>query len=119
MSSGPRVQDIRSPPSYDGRAETKGSGALPAAGALGARNEPLTAIRGVRVGHAHDARRRSGTTVVLFDRPSMSFADHRGGWPGSYDTAGAGPRKKFVGDQALFLPRGGGHGGDGVGGMRR
>src|SRR5437016_8109531 len=32
-----------------------------------ASNGTLTAIRGVRVGHAQDRRRRTGTTVVLLD----------------------------------------------------
>src|SRR5437667_340022 len=47
-----------------------------------ASNRTLTAIRGVRVGHAQDRRRRTGTTVVLLDPPAMAFADARGGWPG-------------------------------------
>ena len=92
---------------------------MPASGTLATRNETLTAIRGVRVGHAHDARRRSGTTVVLFDRPSMSFADHRGGWPGSYDTAGAGLGKTFVEYHALFLTGGDAFGYEGAVGIRR
>ena len=68
--------------------------------------ETITAIRGVRVGHATDLRRRTGTTVVLFDRPVPAFADHRGGWPGSYDSAASNLGKTFVDRHALFLTGG-------------
>ncbi len=79
----------------------------------------LTAIRGVYVGHAQDLRRRTGVTVVLFDRPAIAFADHRGGWPGSYDSAASDLGKTFVDRHALFLSGGDVYGYDCAIGIRR
>src|SRR5439155_17003637 len=62
----------------------------------------LTAIRGVRVGHAHSLQRRTGTTVVLLEPPAMAFADARGGWPGTYDTAASDLGKTFFDRHALL-----------------
>ena len=69
-------------------------------------NHTLTALRGVRVGHAQDLRVRSGTTVVLLNPPAMAFADHRGGWPGSFDSAASDLGKTFIDRHALFLTGG-------------
>jgi len=82
-------------------------------------NQTLTAIRGVRVGHAQDPRRRTGTTVVLLDPPAMAFADPRGGWPGTYDTAASDLGKTFVERHALLLAGGDVYGFDAVRGIRR
>ena len=83
------------------------------------RNSTLTALKGVRVGHAQDPSIRTGTTVVLFDSPAMAFADARGGWPGSYDTAAAGLGKTFLDYHALFLTGGDVFGYDAAIGIRR
>ncbi len=82
-------------------------------------NRTLTALAGVRVGHAHDLRRRTGTTVVLLDPPSMAFADTRGGWPGSFDTAASDLGKTFIDRHALFLTGGDIYGYDASVGIRR
>ncbi|MGQ0797422.1 MAG: P1 family peptidase [Methanobacteriota archaeon] len=79
----------------------------------------LTSVRGVRVGHAHDARRRTGVTVTLFDRPAIAYADHRGGWPGDYDAASSALGKTFVERHALFLAGGDIYGYDAAIGIRR
>ena len=79
----------------------------------------LTALRGVRVGHATDLRRRTGTTVVLIDPPAMAFADARGGWPGSFDSAASDLGKTFIGRHALFLTGGDVYGYDAAIGIRR
>jgi len=84
-----------------------------------AANSTLTAIRGVRVGHAHDLRRRTGTTVVLLEPPAMAFADARGGWPGTYDTAASDLGKTFIDRHALLLTGGDVYGFDAVRGVRR
>src|SRR5467141_838093 len=84
-----------------------------------ASNRTLTAIRWVRVGHAQDRRRRTGTTVVLLDPPAMAFADARGGWPGTYDTAASDLGKTFVERHALLLTGGDVYGFDAVRGIRR
>src|SRR2546425_1141211 len=78
-----------------------------------------TAIRGVRVGHAQDIRRRTGTTVVLLEPPAMAFADARGGWPGTYDTAASDLGKTFIERHALLLTGGDVYGFDAVRGIRR
>jgi len=83
------------------------------------RKRTLTAIRGVRVGHAQDLDRRTGATVVLFDRPAIAFADHRGGWPGSYDSASSNLGKTFIDRHALFLSGGDVYGYDCAIGIRR
>jgi L-aminopeptidase/D-esterase-like protein len=82
-------------------------------------NATLTAIHGVRVGHAQDPRRRTGTTVVLLDPPAMAFADARGGWPGTYDTAASDLGKTFSDRHALLLAGGDVYGFDAVRGIRR
>src|SRR5207245_5518033 len=84
-----------------------------------AANSTLTAIRGVRVGHAQDIRRRTGTTVVLLEPPAMAFADARGGWPGTYDTAASDLGKTFIERHALLLAGGDICGFDAVRGIRR
>src|SRR5437667_9700829 len=84
-----------------------------------AANSTLTAIRGVRVGHAQDIRRRTGTTVVLLEPPAMAFADARGGWPGTYDTAASDLGKTFIERHALLLTGGAVYGFDAVRGIRR
>jgi L-aminopeptidase/D-esterase-like protein len=82
-------------------------------------NRTLTAIAGVKVGHAQDLKGRTGTTVVLLDPPAMAFADMRGGWPGSYDTAASGLGKTFLEYHALFLTGGDVYGYDAAIGIRR
>src|SRR2546430_13713339 len=84
-----------------------------------ASNRTLTAIRGVRVGHAQDRRQRTGTTVVLLDPPAMAFADARGGWPGTYDTAASDLGKTFIDRHALLRTGGDVYGFDAVSGIRR
>jgi len=84
-----------------------------------AANSTLTAIRGVQVGHAQDIRRRTGTTVVLLEPPAIAFADARGGWPGTYDTAASDLGKTFFERHALLLTGGDVYGFDAVRGIRR
>jgi len=47
----------------------------------------LTDIKGVRVGHADDKALASGVTAVVFDTPSVSAIDVRGGGPGTREDA--------------------------------
>jgi D-aminopeptidase len=56
---------------------------------MGMRPGPLnliTDVPGLRVGHADDARLRSGVTVILPDAPARASADLRGGGPGTRET---------------------------------
>jgi L-aminopeptidase/D-esterase-like protein len=82
-------------------------------------NLTLTALAGVRVGHARDLNHRTGTTVVLLKPPAMTFASIRGGWPGSYDTAGSELGRTFLSYHALFLTGGDVYGYDAAIGIRR
>jgi D-aminopeptidase len=46
----------------------------------------ITDVPGLRAGNAHDARLRSGVTVVLGDAPMRAAVDIRGGGPGTRET---------------------------------
>lgn len=69
-------------------------------------NTTITAVKGVRVGHAASAANLTGATVVLFDRPSSTAVDVRGGWPGTVDTDSVGAGKTFYAKHAVFLTGG-------------
>jgi L-aminopeptidase/D-esterase-like protein len=51
----------------------------------GPRND-ITDVPGVKVGQAHDARARTGVTVILPDAPAIVAGDVRGGGPGTRET---------------------------------
>src|SRR2546426_3528549 len=84
-----------------------------------AANSTLTAIRRVRVGHAKNLERRTGTRVSPLEPPAMAFAAARGGWPGTYDTAASDLGKTFIDRHALLLTGGDVYGFDAVRGIRR
>ncbi len=46
-------------------------------------NRSLTAIEGIRVGHAHDQDGLTGCTVILLPENSVAGVDVRGGAPGT------------------------------------
>src|SRR5262252_811765 len=46
----------------------------------------ITDVPGLRVGHAPDVRRASGTTAIVFDAPAVAAVDVRGGAPGTRET---------------------------------
>ncbi len=66
----------------------------------------LTDVPGLRVGHAHDARARTGATVVLPDRPAVCAVDVRGGGPGTRETDALGPDTLVEAVDALVLAGG-------------
>lgn len=49
-------------------------------------NDRITDVAGLLVGHAQDERLRSGTTVILPQKPVVMGVDVRGGAPGTRDT---------------------------------
>ena len=51
-------------------------------------NDKLTAVKGLRVGHARDRRERTGCTVVLQEPEALVAVDARGGYPTTFDTHG-------------------------------
>jgi L-aminopeptidase/D-esterase-like protein len=69
-------------------------------------NESITAIEGLRVGHAQLSRRRTGCTVVLLPPSAEVAVDARGGYPGTYDTNSIEVGKKFLSKHAIFLTGG-------------
>ncbi|RME68463.1 MAG: peptidase T4, partial [Alphaproteobacteria bacterium] len=50
------------------------------------RHDHLIDIAGIRIGHAEDARARSGVTVILPDAPAVMAVDVRGAAPGTRET---------------------------------
>ena len=46
----------------------------------------ITDVAGILVGNAEDAALRSGTTVILPERPCIAAVDLRGGAPGTRET---------------------------------
>ena len=66
----------------------------------------ITDVAGVRVGHAGDARLGSGATVVLFDQPTVTAADLRGGAPGTRESALLGPAMMIERVDAIALSGG-------------
>ena len=69
-------------------------------------NNTLTAVEGLRVGHAKDLRERTGCTVVLLEPEAPVAVDARGGYPTTFDTDGIGITKTYVKRHAIFLAGG-------------
>jgi L-aminopeptidase/D-esterase-like protein len=82
-------------------------------------NSTLTAVDGVKVGHAQDDRARTGCSVILFDPEADVACDVRGGWPGTYDTHSIDVGKTYVRKHAVFLTGGDVFGFDSAIGVRR
>jgi L-aminopeptidase/D-esterase-like protein len=82
-------------------------------------NNTLTAVDGLKVGHAQDDRARTGCTVVLLQPEADVACDARGGWPGTYDTHSIDIGKTYVKKHAVFLTGGDVFGFDSAVGVRR
>jgi L-aminopeptidase/D-esterase-like protein len=82
------------------------------------RNETLTLVRGVRVGHAETVDGASGVTVTLFDRATPTVVDVRGGASATYDTASLGLDATFGRRWAIFFSGGSLYGLDAARGVR-
>jgi D-aminopeptidase len=66
----------------------------------------ITDVEGLRVGHAHDKKLASGTTVILFDRPVTAAIDVRGGGPGTRETSLLEPAQTIESIDAIVLSGG-------------
>ena len=66
----------------------------------------ITDVAGLRVGNAEDHRLKSGTTVLLADRPFIAAVDVMGGAPGARETELLAPDKSVEAVDALFLSGG-------------
>ena len=82
-------------------------------------NNTLTAVEGLRVGHAEDRRAGTGCTVVLLDPMVDVACEARGGYPTTYDTHGIDVAKRFVKRHAIFLAGGDVYGLDSPIGIRK
>lgn len=69
-------------------------------------NKTLTALAGVRVGHATDTDNLTGCTVVLFDKDYPVAYASNGGTPRTYDTTTLEQGKSFYRKHALFVADG-------------
>ncbi len=78
----------------------------------------ITDIQGLRVGHAHDPKLGSGTTVVVFDAPVVASVDVRGGGPGTRETALLDPAQTVEGIDAIVLSGGSAFGLDAASGVQ-
>jgi L-aminopeptidase/D-esterase-like protein len=70
------------------------------------KNQSITAVEGLRVGHAERRGAMTGCTVVLLSPPAEVACEARGGWPGTYDTDSIGVGKNFLSKHAIFLTGG-------------
>lgn len=82
----------------------------------GARNL-ITDVAGLRVGHAHDARLRSGVTVLCGDRPLTCGVNVMGGAPGTRETDLLAPDRLVQQVDALVLSGGSAFGLDACSGV--
>ena len=77
----------------------------------------ITDIPGLRVGNAEDHRIKTGTTVLLGERPFRASVDVMGGSPGSRETDLLSPEKLVDGVDALVLSGGSAYGLDAASGV--
>lgn len=66
----------------------------------------VTRVRGVRVGHAESEGSPTGVTALVFDRPSPTVVDVRGGASCTYDTASLSLDATFGRRWAIFFSGG-------------
>lgn len=82
-------------------------------------NNDLTAIKGIRVGHAEDQKIGSGCSVVLAEGNFTIGAEIRGGAPGSREIALTDSRAAVDKADAVFLSGGSAYGLDAAGGVMK
>src|SRR5215216_2640124 len=77
----------------------------------------ITDVAGLRVGNAEDHRIKTGTTVLVADRPFRASVDVMGGSPGSRETELLSPDKLVDGVDAIVLSGGSAFGLDAASGV--
>ena len=80
-------------------------------------NQTLTAIDGIKVGHATDATARTGCTVILCSEGATAGVDVRGAAPGSRETEAIRPGRLIQKVHAVLLTGGSAFGLDAAGGV--
>lgn len=78
----------------------------------------ITDVEGLLVGNAHDARLRSGSTAVLFERPASAAVEVLGGAPGTRETDLLAPQNLVEAVDALVLSGGSAFGLDAASGVQ-
>jgi L-aminopeptidase/D-esterase-like protein len=82
-------------------------------------NQTLTAVEGIRVGHAHNLDGPTGCTVVLCPPNTVGGVDQRGGAPGTRETDLLRPMHMVQHVDAILLAGGSAYGLDAAGGVMR
>jgi L-aminopeptidase/D-esterase-like protein len=82
-------------------------------------NNDLTAVKGIKVGHADDQEAGTGCTVVLSEGNFTIGAEIRGGAPGSREIALTDSRAAVDKANAVFLSGGSAYGLDAAGGVMK
>ena len=82
-------------------------------------NNDLTAVKGIKVGHADDQEAGTGCTVVLTEGDFTIGAEIRGGAPGSREIALTDSRAGVDKANAVFLSGGSAYGLDAAGGVMK
>lgn len=82
-------------------------------------NNDITAVEGIKVGHAESIEAGTGCTVVLAEGDFRIGADIRGGAPGSREIALTDSRAAVKKANAVFLAGGSAYGLDAAGGVMR
>ncbi|MFN2340380.1 MAG: P1 family peptidase [Halanaerobium sp.] len=82
-------------------------------------NNDLTAVKGIKVGHADDQEAGTGCTVVLSEGDFTIGAEIRGGAPGSREIALTDSRAAVDTANAVFLSGGSAYGLDAAGGVMK
>jgi L-aminopeptidase/D-esterase-like protein len=77
----------------------------------------ITDVAGLRVGNAEDHRIKTGTTVLIGDRPFVASVDVMGGSPGARETELLAPDKLVEGIDAIVLSGGSAFGLDAAAGV--
>ena len=78
----------------------------------------ITDVAGLKVGHAQDLELGSGTTVVVFDEPTVASVDVRGGGPGTRETDLLNPVQTVTGIDAIVVSGGSAFGLDAASGVQ-
>lgn len=82
-------------------------------------NDTITAVPGIRVGHASDMAARTGCTVVLCEGGAVAGVDVRGSAPGTRETDAIRPGRLVREAHAVLLTGGSAFGLDAAGGVMR
>ncbi len=82
-------------------------------------NNTITAVPGIRVGHAQNDEARTGCTVILCEAGAVGGVDQRGGAPGTRETDSQRPMHRAERAHGILLTGGSAFGLDAAGGVMR